>query len=385
MPRSHARRRTSGPTRAESRLAAGLGLGFGLVLVVGLASCAAHAGDMRANINLQSTLLEPSRPLEPSKPPEPARPHSFPTVTLLSDRTAGNRQDPLLASLTPGRPRQTPVAGAEPVTPTKPAEMVSMGYVKLPVLPAGATEIQKTFYEQATRAVIRVVERDYDDPSICQSLREQLISKPELASIRPEWEQLLVDAITRAKTLQQLSPVLRLVRNAYANAKRDPKGFYRDIDQSSCRQAFVLLFDVSVDAVEVPVTVNPLERMKLGEIEALCRDSHDAVLSERVFPDASGPPPLRKMVRRMFMSTYPDANVKRVVIKDGWREVDGGRRRILRVVLGVQRANAFPNDPCTMDEVTLSQTKSGRNFESTECCDIHSSVAITCDQIESDK
>lgn len=365
----------------ESRLAVGLGIGLGLALVAGLASCAARPGDMRSNINLVSAVPEPSRPLEPSKPPEPARPQSFPTVTLVSERTAGNRQDPLLASLTPGA---RPPKSVEPAD-AKPAEIVSMGYAKLPVLPAGATDVQKTFYEQASRAVIRVVERDYDDPSICQSLREQLISKPELASIRPEWEQLLVDAIARAKMLQQLSPVLRQVRVAYANAKRDPKGFYRDIDQASCRQAFVLLFDVSVDAVEVPVTITPLERMKLGEIEALCRDSHDAVLSERVFPGASGPPPLRKMVRRMFMSTYPDANVKRVVIKDGWREVDGGRRRVLRVVLGVQRANAFPNDPCTMDEVTLSQTKSGKNFESTECCDVHSSVAITCDQIESDK
>ncbi len=384
-PSSGVKARQFAADRAQTRLAAGLGIGVGLLLVAGLASCAQAKGDIRNNINLHSGFPEPSRPLEPSKPLEPARPISFPKVTLISERSAGSTEDTLLASLSPGRPRtpQNPQGG--PGAPARPNEIVSMGVVKLPVLPEGATEAQKTFYEQATRAVIRVVERDFDDPSICQSLREQLISRPELASVRPEWEQLLVDAIARAKTLQQLSPVLRLVRHAYANAKRDPKGFYRDIDQASCRQAFVLLFDVNVDAVEVEVTINPLERMKLREIESLCRDSHDAVLSERVFPDTSGTPPLRKMVRRMFMNTYPDANVKRVVIKDGWREVDRGRRRVLRAILGVQRENAFPNDPCTMEEVTLSQTKSRGRFESTECCDIQSAVAITCDQIEPDK
>ncbi|HSI04428.1 MAG TPA: hypothetical protein VLC93_08135 [Myxococcota bacterium] len=356
-----------------------------MVLVAGLAGCAQAKGNVRDNINLYSGIPEPSRPLEPSKPLEPARPLSFPKVTLISERSSGSTEDTLLASLTPGRPRTAQDSGPGAPQPPKPGEIVSMGVVKLPVLPEGASEVQKTFYEQATRAVIRVVERDFDDPSICQGLREQLISRPELASSRSEWEQLLVDAIARAKALQQLSPVLRLVRHAYGNAKRDPKGFYRDIDQASCRQAFVLLFDVNVDAVEVEVTVNPLERMKLRDIEALCRDSHDAVLSERVFPNSSGTPPLRKMVRRMFMNTYPDANVKRVVIKDGWREVDGGRRRVLRAVLGVQRENAFPNDPCTMEVVTLSQTKSRGRFESTECCDIQSAVAITCDQIEPDK
>jgi hypothetical protein len=146
-----------------------------------------------------------------------------------------------------------------------------------------------------------------------------------------------------------------------------------------------LLFDVNVDAVEVEVTVNPLERMKLRDVEALCRDSHDAVLSERVFPNTSGAPPLRKMVRRMFMDTYPDASVKRVVIKDAWREIDGGRRRVLRAVLGIQRENAFPNDPCSMEEVTLSQRRSRGRYEAIECCDIHSAVAITCDQIEPDR
>ena len=386
MPSPFGRSRQFAAGKLELRLAAGLGVGVGLLLVAGLAGCSAQKGDIRNNINLHSGIPEPSRPLEPSKPLEPARPQSFPKVTLISERASGTHEDTLLASLTPGRPRQQ-----ESVRPPPPprtgstGEIVSMGIVKLPVLPADATETQKTFHEQASRAVLRVVERDYDDPSVCQSLREQLISRPELASIRPDWEQLLVDAIARAKTLQQLSPVLRQVRSAYANAKRDPKGFYRDIDQASCRQAFALLFDVNVDAVELEVTINPLERMKLREIEALCRDSHDAVLSERVFPAASGPPPLRKMVRRMFMSTYPEANVKRVVIKDGWREVDGGRRRVLRAVIGVQRANAFPNDPCTMEEVTLSQSKAGGRFESTECCDIHSAVAIACDAIESEK
>jgi hypothetical protein len=368
-----------------ARLAAELGIAAGLVLVAGLGGCAQTKGDIRDNINLCSGFPEPSRPLEPSKPLEPARPLSFPKVTLISERAAGDAEDRLLASLAPGRPRPAPDSVLASIPPPKPREIVPMGYVKLPVLPEGASEAQKTFYEQASRAVIRVVERDFDDPAICQGLREQLISKPELAPVRSEWEQLLVDAIARAKALQQLSPVLRLVRHAYANAKRDPKGFYRNIDQASCRQAFVLLFDVNVDAVELDVTVSPLERMKLREIEALCRDSHDAVLSERVFPPTAGPPPLRKMVRRMFMSTYPDANVKRVIIKNGWREIDGGRRRVLRAVLGVQRENAFPNDPCTMEEVTLSQVRTGGRFESTECCDIQSTVAITCDQIEPEK
>lgn len=361
-------------------------MGLGLLLVAGLAGCGAQKGDIRNNINLHSGIPEPSRPLQPSKPLEPARPQSFPRVVLLSERASGAQEDTLLASLTPGRPRQQNRVEPQPAPRGGGSgEIVSMGIVKLPVVPADATDTQKNFYEQASRAVLRVVERDYDDPSVCQGLREQLISRPELVSIRPAWEQLLVDAIARAKTLQQLSPVLRQVRSAYANSKRDPKGFYRDIDQASCRQAFALLFDVNVDAVEMEVTINPLERMKLRDIEALCRDSHEAVLSERVFPPASGPPPLRKMVRKMFMTTYTDANVKRVVIKDGWREVDGGRRRVLRAVVGVQRNNAFPNDPCTMEEVTLSQSKAGGRFESTECCDIHSAVAIACDAIESEK
>ena len=347
------------------------------------AGCAATKGDIRDNIDLRSAWAEPSRPPEPSKPPEPARPQSFPPVAVVWERASGERGDTLFASLTPQPSQSRPSQRTNiDTTPQPPKVVQSTGLARIPPLPPDATDAQRTFHDQASRAVIRITEQDYDDPSVAQSLREGLISKPELARMRTDWEQPLNDVIARAKTLQQLSPVLRQLRAAYANAKRDPKGFYRDIDQPACRQAFALLFDVGVEAVDTPVTVSPLSRMSLREIDALCRDSNEAILSERMFPSGGGLPALRKLVRRMYMQTYNEANVRRIVVPGNWREIDGGKRRTLRAVVGVQRDNAFPNDPCTMEEISISQKKSGRHFEQTECCDIHSTVAISCDSLE---
>ena len=48
----------------------------------------------------------------------------------------------------------------------------------------------------------------------------------------------------------------------------------------------------------------------------------------------------------------------------------------LRAIVGVERKDAFPEDPCVIEQIVLTQQRGH-----TECCDITSSVAVACDVI----
>lgn len=348
---------------------------------------------MHGNVGMVSNLPQPSRP------PEPSAPEGFPPIALLWTRTVDPRAGEVSFAMLEARPSLhttsapapsdgEPARGSDagaapaPAPPAAAAGEESLGIVVAPQLAAGATGEQRSFHDTATRAVRRIVEQDFDDPSIALALREQLARRPELAPLRASWEPLFDDAIERAKLLQMAAPALRTLRQAYAGAKKDPKGFYRDIDQPACRQAFAMLFEVALEAIEVPVSLPNIPRLPLREVDELCRDSHMAILAERSFPPLKGTAGVRRFVRRLYTNTYPEAAAHKISIPGGWEVSEDGERRTLRAIIGVKRENAFPQDPCMVEEIAIHQTKSGAKFEETECCDVVSSWAIACEQLE---
>jgi hypothetical protein len=263
-------------------------------------------------------------------------------------------------------------------------KILAIAGVIVPFLHKDATPAERDFHEQAKRAVERVFIDDLDDPSILLSLYEKVSSEEALAYVREDWREPLELTIVRAETLQQVSSAVRALRRAFATAKPLGEGLYAGIDQSQCRSAFAELKKGDSEALDTELTVAPVGRRAVRELEQVCTDSYDQELSQRSFPPPSGPPPLRQLVRRVYARAYQGRTVQRVVIPQGAWVVDesGGGRR-LRAIVGVKRRKAFPLDPCVMEEITIVQeeTRPGR-YGQPVCCQIHSSVAIACNQLE---
>ena len=90
-------------------------------------------------------------------------------------------------------------------------------------VPQGVAETtDRTFHEQATRAIERTYVEDFDDPSILLSLYEKMTTDPSLSYMRDVWQPSLETAIGRAETLQRVSAPVRALRRALADA--EPRG-----------------------------------------------------------------------------------------------------------------------------------------------------------------
>ena len=65
-----------------------------------------------------------------------------------------------------------------------------------------------------------------------------------------------------------------------------------------------------------------------------------------------------------------------------WALSEEGDSKVLTAIVGVERKNAFPEDPCVMQKVLLKRTKSGRRWGKPSCCDIEETTAIACGVIK---
>jgi hypothetical protein len=123
--------------------------------------------------------------------------------------------------------------------------------------------------------------------------------------------------------------------------------------------------------------------VRLADLEHACKSSNEAELASRQFPELLGPAKLRKIVRRSYKRAFKRRKVRKVSIPNaGWEVLDDGERRVLRAIIGVRRKNAFPEAPCIMQEVTIEQKKKRRRYSKPVCCEIKSSVAIKCSELE---
>ncbi|MEL6547901.1 MAG: hypothetical protein AAFQ82_24965, partial [Myxococcota bacterium] len=240
------------------------------------------------------------------------------------------------------------------------------------------------FNEAANRATSRVQIDDYDDDGILLSLRQQLKNDPELAELKPVWSNKIDESVTRANKLRRLRLVLEDLKKAYAKATLNKEtSLYDNIDMVSCRKAFAMLFERFADDAEIEVNIAPVGKKPLPSFNELCEFSHQASLAGVVFPDSKGKKKLRKLARRQYKATYPDVKLRKISVTDEkWTIDSSGDRRELRFTVGIERENAFPKDPCVMQELTIFQNKIGKRFRATECCAVRKETPILCELLE---
>ncbi len=341
-----------------------------LASLIGI-GCASTVGDLRQNIALASNVAAPSRP------PEPSRPEHFPDVLVLWARTADpGARGPVLPETRVAMVTPEP----EPIDDPLPTPEV------LPPPPPIETESSKVeeFNGAANRATSRVMIDDYDDTAILLSLREQLRTDPELGELQPVWSEKIDEAIARADQLRRLRVVRTNLQQAFANSTlNESTSVYENIDMVSCRRAFMMLFERFADDAEIEVNIPPVGRKPLSAFNEICEFSHQASLAQVTFPENVGRKRLRKLASRQFRATYPDVKLRKIAVTEKkWIELDDGDRRELRFTVGIERENAFPEDPCVLQEVSIYQNKIGRRFAATECCDIHRETPMLCDLLE---
>ncbi len=282
-----------------------------------------------------------------------------------------------------------PEAPAEPPPPDLPdaEEVLASSGIILPYLHSDATEAETQFHEQAIRAVERTYVEDFDDPSVLLSLYEKMMTDEALSYLAEDWRVPLELTIARAETLQRVNAPLRALRRAYERAQPGSQdGLYVDINQPGCRSAFAQLKKTDADALDVYVTLSPIGRVTLRDVETICADSHQAELATRELPEPRGPPRLRRLVRKAYNRAYRGSGkkVRRVVIVEGgWEVLEEEKRRLLHAIVGVRRRRAFPHSPCVMEEITIAQEEKRRpgRYGPPICCQIKSSIAISCDQL----
>jgi hypothetical protein len=270
------------------------------------------------------------------------------------------------------------------------AEILAAAGILLPYLHAEASESERDFHEQALRAVERTYVDDSEDPSVLISLYEKMLTDAGLADLAEDWRAPLELAIARADTLQRVNAPLRAVHRAYERAEpTEQPGLYLGIDQPHCRTAFAELRKLDANALDIYITVPPVGRHALREVETICIESEAAELATREFPEPQGSSRLRRLVRNAYNRAYRGSGkkVRRVVVLDaGWEELPDQEQRVLRAIVGVRRKQAFPQAPCVMEEITIAQEErkeKGRGrYGPPICCQIKSSVAISCDQLK---
>lgn len=349
-----------------------------IVSLVGF-GCASSVGDLRQNVGLASNVPPPSRP------PEPSRPAKFPEVVLVWARTA-EPGDPGMMMPPSGTRVALATTGGDPKPKPEPINDPLPTPKDLPPPPPVETASTKAeeFNASANRATSRVMLEDYDDTAILLSLREQLRTDPELAELRPIWDEQIDEAITRADKLRRLRVVLLNLKQAYADATlNESTSLYENIDMVSCRRAFAMLFERFAEDAEVEVNIPPVGKRPLPEFNELCEFSHQASLAQVTFPEDVGRKRLRRLARRQFKATYPDLKLRKLAVTEKkWITQDDGQRRELRFTVGIERENAFPEDPCVLQELSIYQNKIGRRFSATECCDIRRESPMLCELLD---
>ncbi len=404
---------------------------------VGLSACAAQIGDVSAGISsLPSNMAFSSNMAQPWQPPEPARPKAFPPVQLVWAQAVGGGAPvappprPVLVAHglvgyggpdvgRPTKPRPDPEpdppqdlepADGPPTVPepeppdtgptphrdpeepeppdTRPTPHRDPEEPLLPedfLLPDrldDAAVEENHFHDQANQTLARVYASDGDDPSVLLSLYEKLMTHVNLERLRQGWQEPIERAISRAETLQRVTAAIRGLRTAFADAKPGSEPtVYTGIDHAQCRSAFAHLYKTDPEAIDLAVTIENLGRRNLGDVETICRDSNDAELATRKFPEQEGPKKLRMLVKRTYKKAYRRRAVRKVSIPQaGWEVLEN--RRILRAIVGVRRNNAFPEAPCVMQAIIIEQQKKRRRYGRPVCCQIESSVAIACSELE---
>lgn len=252
-----------------------------------------------------------------------------------------------------------------------------------PEVPSTSAKAQE-FNDAANRATSRVNIDDYDDAAILLSLREQLREDPELEALNPTWAVPLDEAIARAEALRRLRVVRTTLQQAFADATLNPEtSVYDGIDMVSCRRAFAALSERFAGDAELEVSIDPVGKKRLSAFHELCEFSHQASLATITFPRNIGRKRLRRFARRQFKATFPEVKLRKIsVTEKKWIKNDAGDRRELRFTVGIERKNAFPRDPCVMQELSVFQDKIGRRFRATECCDVREETPILCDLLE---
>lgn len=250
-----------------------------------------------------------------------------------------------------------------------------------PVLASDAPPELRSFHEAAARAVRRVFDEDFADPAILLNLGDQLATRPELASAAMTWGPWLALAIERAEKLQRLEAVNRHVRRAFAQAKPSGNGIFRDLDYPACRMGFSLLFDSATDAVETEIHLEGLGAKTLHQLNAICQASYAAELAETRFPGPAGSPELRQLVRDLYGEALTVGKLRRVSVPQSWAVSGDAQTRTLTAFAGVERAGVFPEDSCVIEELVLTQSKSGNEYGATRCCDLVRTRPIACAQL----
>lgn len=247
---------------------------------------------------------------------------------------------------------------------------------RLPAPPRGRTRVR--FHAEARAVYLAVFLENQPETAQLQALRDKLANDDALEDLKAPWQPLLDDANKRNQTLQLIGGGVRKLRAAFASATYNEEyNVYEGIDMPSCRLGFKRIRDNDPSTLSLPVVIAPVGMLRLEDFEIKCEESHTFALMQRDFPKVRGSPRLRRVLARAYQNAFPNAEVMQVTIRRGWRRK--GSLRSLQGTVGVRRQNAFPFDPCMMEEIVLEQQRTGSQWSKTECCQIERSVPIACD------
>jgi hypothetical protein len=305
----------------------------------------------------------------------------------------------------------------------------------LPSRPKDPIAAVEAFDNKARLAVRHIYDEDFEDPADVLALNARLDSDDTVAGVKAAWQPILVGAIERAFLLQHYASQLHTIRKAFSSAQWNATTQeYANLDKKTCKRTFKQLKAENADVLKVEVTIVPLGRKLLADVEAACEASGSSIAAAQTgtppksMPTASmpSPTPVRENpaagsqssdtsasagktppasandpvaapvarfpapsgsakdcrdVREIYGKVFPEKLVRRVVIDGTWEKLPGGTGQVLHAIVATARKEKNVAGSCLMEDVEIREV-GARHSRSRPVILIKSATSIPCDQLK---
>lgn len=278
-----------------------------------------------------------------------------------------------------------------PAASTKKAQHASvakatLNTLVLPGLPEDVDDedLAEEFIASATKRLRKIYDEDHEDPSVLQALLAKLQTEKDLEALRPLWSPVMKLGIERALLMQKAHHPLANLRDAFRGAAySETLKVFENVTMSQCRLAEQRLEGADPKTQSLEFSVPNLGRKPVAMALKICQDAHTAALMLTEFPAIEGRRAARRQAQKDVRRFLDQGNIRKLTLPDGgWKNDPKNRRsRFLKVVVAVERKNVFPEDPCVMLTLEMSQTKRGSRWGKTECCREEKVQPIDCNSL----